>query len=338
MPLAVRSVGLVTAVGLTAAASCAALRAKISNPTETRFVDSSGKRIMAHQVELEQPWRGLAKLARMASMAIDEALGDVPKSEWRELPLVLCVAERERPGRLEGLEDELLPMIEAELGVQFHGKSAIVPHGRVGVAVALAGARRLIAEAGMDRVLIAATDGLLTWPTLQHFDRLGRLLAAANSNGFMPGEAAGALLVAAARQAVGPLHCIGFGFGRESAHIDAEDPLRAEGLTAAIRSAVGEAGIAMHDVDYRIADASGEQYYFKEASLALSRLLRRPKPGLALWHPAECAGETGAAAGACAVASAFMAAAKNYGVGPVCLLQFSNDDGRRASVATRAIH
>jgi 3-oxoacyl-[acyl-carrier-protein] synthase-1 len=43
----------------------------------------------------------------------------------------------------------------------------------------------------------------------------------------------------------------------------------------------------MHDFDYRIADISGEQYYFKEAALALARTLRRRKPEFDLWHPAN---------------------------------------------------
>ncbi len=52
-PIAIRSVGLVTSVGLSAPAACAAMRCKISNPSETRFIDSAGEWIMAHSVPLE---------------------------------------------------------------------------------------------------------------------------------------------------------------------------------------------------------------------------------------------------------------------------------------------
>ena len=104
--LAIVRAGLVTSVGLSAPASCAAFRSKISNPSETRFIDSGGQWIMAHQVELEQPWRGLTKLAKMAAMAIDEAMQAAsatwPRARWRQLPLLLCVAEKDRPGRTEG--------------------------------------------------------------------------------------------------------------------------------------------------------------------------------------------------------------------------------------------
>ncbi len=150
-PIAIKSTGLVTSVGLSAPATCAAIRAKISNPTETRFIDSGGEWIMAHQVTLEQPWRGRTKLAKMAAMAIAECLEAIPREEWPTIPLLLCVAERERPGRIDGLEDQLFLDIQQELDATFAPESGIVPHGRVSAAIALAQARKLIYEAQHDR-------------------------------------------------------------------------------------------------------------------------------------------------------------------------------------------
>src|SRR4249920_1375662 len=145
-PIAIKRTGLVTAVGLTAPQSCAAFRAKITNPTETRFIDSGGEWIMAHQVALDQPWRGLTKLAKMAAMAIEEVLVDLPKKQLSGLPLLLCVAEPDRPGRMAGLDDQLFPMIQKELGIQFAPESALVAQGRVSVAVAVQRARTLLAQ------------------------------------------------------------------------------------------------------------------------------------------------------------------------------------------------
>ncbi len=331
--LAIQRVGLVTSVGLTAEASCAALRAKIANPTETRFIDPGGEWIMAHQVALEQPWRGLTKLAKMAALAIEDALQDLPRNQWAGVPLVLCVAEPERPGRVAGLDDDLFPQIQRELGATFAKASAVVAEGRVSVAVALMQARDLITRGGHARVLIAATDSLLRWPTLSHYEREDRLLTARNSNGFMPGEAAGALLVEAAAGKAGELVCTGIGFGREVAHVDSGQPLRADGLSHAIRSALVDAGCAMHDIDYRIADVSGEQYYFKEAALALGRNLRRLKETCDIWHPAEGTGETGAAAGLTLVALAYVSCRKAFSLGPRVLAHMANDAGQRAALS-----
>ena len=332
-PIAILKTGLVTSVGLTAPATCAALRAKLTNPSETRFIDSSGEWIMAHQVTLDKPWRGLTKLAKMAAMAIEEALAGIARKEWRRIPLLLCVAEPDRPGRLDGLDDQLFLDIQTELDAQFSPQSVIVAHGRVGVAVAMAQARALLDQGKITRVLIAATDSLVSWPTLSHYERGDRLLTPSNSNGFMPGEGAGALLVGADGGAAGELLCTGIGFAREAAHLDSGEPLRAEGLSQAIKAALSDAGLEMHHMDFRITDLSGEQYYFKEAALALSRTLRQRKEEFDLWHPAECTGEQGAVAGAAVIAIADAACRKAFSMGPNILAHMANDAGQRAALA-----
>lgn len=329
--LCIRRTGLVTSVGLTTPQSCAAFRAKITSPSETRFIGADGQWIMAHEVPLEQPWRGLTKLAKMAALAIDEALQDVSMDERNRLPLLLCVAEPDRPGRTGGLDDKLFGLVQAELGLTFAPQSAMLAQGRVGVAVALMQARSLLADARVPGVLIAATDSLLTWPTLSHYDQEDRLLTEQNSNGFMPGESAGAVLVGTPTGTVGGLVCTGIGFGVESAPIGSGEPLRAEGLTQAIKACLADAGCQMHDVDFRITDLSGEHYYFKEAALALSRTLRQRKEEFDIWHPAECTGEIGAAAGITVIALAQAAAEKGYAKGPRVMAHWANDGGQRCA-------
>lgn len=331
--LAIERAGLVTAVGLTAASTCCALRAKITNPTPTRFMAEAGEWIMAHQVDLGQPWRGLTKFSKMAAMAIQETLETLSPNERARVPLLLCVAEAERPGRMEGLDEALFAMIQDELGLRFASHSGLVAQGRVSVAVALAQARTLITQGRAERVLIAAVDGLLDWQSLSHFERASRLLTPEHSNGFMPGEAAGALLVGKPSGLAGELVCSGLGFAREAAHIDSGEPLRADGLSKAIKAALAEAGLAMHDMDFRITDLSGEQYYFKEATLALSRTMRTLKEAFDIWHPAECTGETGAAAGATVIALALEACRKGYAPGPHVLAHMANDAGPRVAIA-----
>jgi 3-oxoacyl-[acyl-carrier-protein] synthase I len=331
-PIAILGTGLVTSVGLTTAACCCAFRAKITNPFETRFIDSNGAWMMAHQVSLDQPWPGLTKLAKMAALAIEEALQGLDRDQWPRLPLLLCVAEAERPGRMADLDDQLLTQIQSELGVSFAQPSALVPHGRVGVAVALAQARAMLTSSKIPGVLIVSADSLLSWPTLSHYEREDRLLTESNSDGFMPGEGAGALWVGAVEGGSHQLICTGIGFGREAAHIDSGEPLRADGLTRAIKASLDSAGRQLHDMDYRITDNSGEQYYFKEASLALSRTLRQHKEDFDIWHPAECTGEAGAVSGAAVIATAREACLKGYTPGPNVLTHWANDAGQRAAV------
>lgn len=331
--LAVLKTGLVTAVGLTAPAACAAIRAKLTNPAQTRFIDSGGEWITGYPVPIADPARG-HKLATMAAAAAAQCLADVPKQDWPAIPLVLCVAERSRPGRQDGLDEQLRRELERQLGSRF-ASVAIIAKGRTSIGTALLEARRLIFEQELGLVLIVATDSLLEWPTLGAYERAQRVLTSNNSNGFIPGEAAAAILVG--RPSGRPeLLCAGLGFGTESAPYDSGLPLRADGLVAAIRGALAEADCALHDIDLRITDLSGEQYYFKEAALALTRILRQRKEEFDIWHAAECTGEVGAAAGAIALAVAEAACRKDYAPGPAILLHASNDDGERmAAVLVR---
>jgi 3-oxoacyl-[acyl-carrier-protein] synthase-1 len=256
----------------------------------------------------------------------------VPKEQWAYIPLLLCVAERERPGRLDGLEEHLFDELCKELGAQFHPSSVLVPHGRIAAALALKGARQLLYEQGIERVLVAGADSYLAWPTLRAYQDKRRLLTPQNSNGFIPGEAGAAVLVSRPHAQGKQLRCWGLGFAVEQAPIESDEPLRADGLTAAFKAALDDAGVQMHDLDFRITDISGEHYYFKEASLALSRTLRRLKENFYLWHAADCVGETGAASGIIALAVAKAAGERNYAPGPGAMLHFNQDNGRRAAV------
>lgn len=329
--IAILRAGLVTSVGLTADESCAAFRAKLTNPTASRYLGAHGSWIMAHQVMLSEPLRSMRRLAKMAAMCIEEALQQFPRKDWARIPVILCVAERERPGRLEGLEERLFGMICADLDASFAADSAVVASGRVGVSVALVRARQLVHGHAQRHVVIVAVDSLLAWTSLRHYEERDRLLTDRTANGFMPGEGAGALLVGAPPAKGTWLVCSGIGFGREPGAIESEHPLRGDGLVQAIRQAIGEAGVQMQDLDYRITDISGEQYYFKEAAIALTRLLRVRKKEFDMWHPAECTGEIGAASGAAILAAALAACEKRYAKGPSVLLHAGNDAGERAA-------
>lgn len=331
LPVAVLGSGLVSAVGLTAAASCAAIRAKLSNPSRTRFIDSGGEWITAHRVPLGDAYRGCRKLAAMAALAIQDCLSGIDQRDWAHIPLLLCVAERERPGRIDGLDEELFAQIEAALGVGFAPQSLVIPHGRVSAATALMQARKLILEGAAPSVLVVASDSLLTGPTLSAYERNDRLLTPLNSNGFMPGEGAAALLIGAPADRE-YLELSGLGFATEPAHIDSERPLRGEGLAAAIKAALQEAGCELHQLDFRVTDVSGEQYYFKEAALAYGRVLRARKERFDLWQPAQCVGESGAMLGIATLVVAEAACRKAYAPGLGVLCHLANDAGQRAAL------
>ena len=332
-PVSILASGMVTAVGLNAPSTCAAIRCAIDNFSETRFMDNGGEWIIGAQVPLEQPWRGLPKLVHMAAPAIRECLAHVGNVKPEMIPLLLCVAEKERPGRLAGLDAQLFHDIEAELGVHFHSSSGVIARGRVAGALALAESRRLIYEQRVPFCIIAGTDSYLVAATLDAYQKADRLLTSQNSNGFIPGEAGTAVLVGPPGRSREPeLHCIGFGMGQEKATIDSEEPLRGDGLVAAFRAAFAEARRTIDDLDFRLTDSNGEQYWFKEAALAMTRTLRARKDRFQIWHPADCIGETGAAVGPCTLGVALAAARKRYSPGPGILFHFGGENGERVAL------
>src|SRR5262245_14966286 len=131
----------------------------------------------------------------MVVPAIRECLSSIGDIRSHEIPLLLCVAETDRPGRLEGLDDMLFRNVQAELGLRFHSASRVIAGGRVAGAVALAQAERLVYEERVPFCIIAGVDSFLVAPTLARYEQKQRLLTSQNSNGFIPGEVGAAVLV-----------------------------------------------------------------------------------------------------------------------------------------------
>lgn len=319
--VAILKAGMVTPLGFTAPASCAAMRATIDAFSETRFM-FDGAWLIGAQVPFTEGWRGREKVLRMAVPAIQECLSDLPPKSLKRVPLLLCLPEADRPGRLTGLDTILLREIEARLQVEFGPQSAVFAEGRIGGVKAMERAGQLLAG-GIPACVVAGVDSLLVGRTLDAYHEAGRLLTEANSNGFIPGEAAAAVLVGPSSSPGSRVMCRGLGYGSEPAPILSEEPLRADGLREAILNAFQDASATWADIDYRITDANGEQYWFKEAALALTRTMRVRKAEMDLWHPADCIGEIGAAVVPCVLGVALFADMKRYAPGPGVLCHFS---------------
>jgi len=324
---------MVTGVGLDAPASCAAIRGAIDNFQQTCFRDRSGEWIMGCEVPLEYPWRGEKKLLMMAARAIGECLKGFDQATCEATPLLLCLAETDRHGRIIADDALFLEALQDELGFSFHAQSAVIAQGHVSTAVALHRARQLIGESAATQVVVAASDSLLAGAALADCESRDRLLTSENSDGFIPGEGAAAVLVEPLRaQPWGQLVCRGIGFAVEKAHIDSEEPLRADGLTAAIKQSLQDAACNESILDFKIIDASGGQYAFKEATLAFGRIDRTKRTEFDVWHPADCIGEVGAPVGLAMITLLKTACEKAYAKGSSVLLHLGNDDGKRASM------
>lgn len=318
--------GMVTAVGLDAASSCAAMRGKIDGFQETRFIASSGDWLTGAPVPLPRNWIGLKRLAHLAAGAIHDIFESTPEAR-NQCSLILCLAEEDRPGTLTPDSAKLAALIGDIIDIPAKIKTRVIAHGRPSGIVALEQAQRILQRGEAPYVLIVGVDSYLSGVSVAHYLANERLLTPDNANGFIPGEAAAAVLVSATKP--GALALGGVGLARELATIYNKDelPLRADGMTEAYRLAMEQAGVTLAQVNYRIADLIGEQYFFKQTALAALRLERDRKAFQDLWSPTESLGNIGAAVVPMMIGMALAAQKKGYSGGTPVLIEASADDG-----------
>ena len=103
-------------------------------------------------------------------------------------------------------------------------------------------------------------------------------------------------------------------------------------MVAAARAALGEAGLSLHDMDFRLSDATGEGYFFREQLLLLTRLLRQRKPDFPIWLCAATLGYVGLAAGLCSLVQAIIACRRGYAPGPRSIATVGSLQGERAAL------
>ncbi|WP_299426031.1 beta-ketoacyl synthase N-terminal-like domain-containing protein [uncultured Shimia sp.] len=330
--LNILSAGMVTAVGLNRAASAAALRGAIDGFAETQFVVPGGDWLVGAPVPLPKNWIGEKRLAHLAAGAVVDALAQHAASK-ADIEVIFCLAESERPGRPVRASESFAQKVLKYAGLSPQTKCQVVTHGRPSGFVALERARRVLRNGATEYVLIVGADTLLTGPTVAHYLRKNRLLTAENANGFIPGEAAAAILCTAGNATHFAL--TGLGLTREKAFLyneldeDGLDlPLRADGMTQAYRDALEMSSLQdFGRIDFRLSDVSGEHFFFKQSALAMQRTMRLHRDPQPIWSPADCLGNIGAAFVPLMAAWGLEAYEKDYADGHRIMIEGSGDDG-----------
>lgn len=325
-PLHLGVVGLACPLGHTWASVCAAIRAGISRRRLSEYRDDQGREIsasydpnLAPEVRSDERW--LVYLTR----ALHNACAGKPALlERAVLVLSLPTSNDDRPYTTIFVRNAL----SARLGVDIPAERIYVTNDDHGSLAALRQASEIVR--GGRPCIVAAADSLLSARRLLTLATAHRLLVEGNSDGIVPGEAAAAVVLSSEPQS-GGARLLGLGLGREPSRLDNDVPLRAEGLVVASRMALDEAGLGLQDLDFRISDAAGESFFFKEQALLVARLLRTRKPAFPLWLPAENLGDCGVAAGLCGILVAMAAWARGYAPGPRALICTGDGGGARAA-------
>jgi 3-oxoacyl-[acyl-carrier-protein] synthase-1 len=342
-PVLVASVGGVTAVGLTAAATAAAVRAGIAGfRAMPCLIDSRGDEMIVAAVPgLPPAGVDVQRLLDLALPAAQEALA-VAKNVVPRPVMPLCLGlPGNRPGMPDGLAGAFAERLTRALEGQCEFTSAtIVPRGHAAGLAAMYACARRMRDDGADFGLVGGVDSYISAETLEWLESEEQLHTAANPWGFIPGEASGFCLFATAaglaKSGKAPLLSLqNVSLATESHVIKSSAVCTGQGLTAAIRGALKALpeGAKADDI---ICDLNAEPYRADEYGFTIPRISERCRDAVAFQNPADCWGDIGAASGPLFVALAAAAVQKSYASGLYTLVWTSSEGGERAAALLAA--
>jgi 3-oxoacyl-[acyl-carrier-protein] synthase-1 len=270
--------------------------------------------------------------------AVREALAPLPRYEG-QVPISLLInLPAPRPGmpadlgpRVSAMVNEQLPGVFDRIGMAFLGHAGALVGLRSALAILKEEPHRLCVVAGADSYI---EPDLLEW--LERTDQLHSAGERNNAWGFIPGEGAGALLLAG-RQELNHLELVpigrvrSIGVGRETELIGTGTVCLGHGLTAAVRDAIRgglRAGERVTDV---YCDMNGEPYRADEYAFLVSRTREHFVAASEFVSPADCWGDVGAASAPLLIALACIAGTKEYSNGNAALVWASSVTGERGA-------
>jgi 3-oxoacyl-[acyl-carrier-protein] synthase-1 len=353
--------GLVTAVGRSAPASCAAIRAGIARPSRVSYFHALDEETQEESPITGYPVRGytegfnmVGRWLRLARGAARDLLGtpglpDAKDSRFWQKTGLISVTPRPNDARFQnedGAGEEALrrafltPLYDA-LALPLSAQHLeVVGQGHAGTATAVQRAVEQLTRAGLERVLIVAVDSYLDPLTFQWLAASRRLKTEAVPTGLSPGEAGACLLLetqpsAARRGAAAPVLVTGIATGQERNSFLSGEPNTGAALAACIREALEEAALQglFHGEVY--SDLNGESWRAMEWGSALVRLAGRvSEPRLHL--PCVSVGDVGAASGALGACLAVHELSRGHARTPHALVVSSSEAGAVGCLSLQA--
>lgn len=340
--LRVLAIGAFTPVGGDARSTAAAVRAGLCGFREHPYmIDTAGEPMRIAQVEsIDHGITGAARLAALLAPALDQVM-TAAKGATRIGVAVALPPARPGDGSVAEGSTPAADVIRALCRERLAGRLGpfqTFASGHAGGYQALDQARAWLREGAADAVVVAGVDSYLAPETLEWLESEDQLHGAGplnNAWGFIPGEAAGALLIGRAAADGGWADLLAVGLGRESKLNKSGEVCIGDGLTQALRRALDEvAGEGL--IDNVICDMNGEAYRADEYGFTGLRVRDRVRDPTDFVAPADCWGDVGAAGLPLHLLLAASACRKGHAKGPLSLLWGSSDGGERGAAVIRA--
>jgi len=337
----VAGVGMVTAVGANAEMTAAAVKAGVSAFQETDYFDKDFNKIKMALVPNEilegcldetLLQEGLnskqARMLQLTKIALFEFKGAIPVDV--EIPLFIAGPESIDSNDV-GINQLFLECLVSQTNIKLDKPSSrIISTGRAGGGSVLGLAFRYFENSQLDYVIVGGVDTFYDKPTLDYLDKTDRLLCERSTDGFIPGEGAGFLLLSRIKEEGNKAACVyepGSGF--EDGHMYSEEVYLGDGLSSACSMAINNADAG--EVKSIYSSLNGESHFAKEHGVAMTRNSRALAEKAPVLHPADCLGDLGAATGLIftGIIASNIQAGKSLTPALICC---SSDKGQRSAV------
>ncbi|MDH0868137.1 hypothetical protein [Mitsuaria sp. GD03876] len=331
--LRVVSAGLCCSLGYRLEAVECALRAQVDAFSESYFRAPGGHAVRVARLPDDDVW-GAPRNARWMDLAIRDCLRQAPDLDPRRTALVAVLAEQERPLADQRRFEQALAVAMETASLKVEGPTAVIAQGKSGLAAALELATRWLSDAThpIDHVLLCSVDSHLHAANIDALLNAERLLVPGRPDGFIPGEAAACLLLAAGDEPAPGLALHGWGQGQEDGRPDGSVPSRAFGLSQALRMAFQRAGVTPAALRFRVSDQNGEAFFAREAANALTRVFFGTEGPARLITVADLLGDVGAATGPAMLAYLWQAAAVGHAPAGAGFVHLADAHGGRVAV------
>ncbi len=335
-PLYVEGLGLVTAVGLDLAQSANAFLAGVAGFAEDLAPDQIDMQIMAR---VPTDWRLRPNagewLLNLAARAGREAMQETTVDPSRTL--LLCTppeSYRNHKCWVETTPQRFLSALQDKLGARFAPGSRLIEGGPAGLVGALADVARVLEGGGVTKALVIGVDCLIDAADMRRLRQAERLHGQ-SAQGVIPGEGAAALILSLTSQSGMAIRAIGN--GDEADSVLGERQSQGRGMARALSAVCAQPGCPESAVDFVVSTFNGERYAALESLIFRTRFYRTYRKFLPTVYPAMSFGETGAAAGAVALAVAADAFRRNHAPGKNAMIEVASDNGHRAAAFVSGI-
>lgn len=341
----IAGMGMITSIGGSAVTTAAAVRARRKGFRESNVLNKNIEPMKIARVpddalpplheKLEQT-DGLTarrlRLLRVITPAIEDTLSHYTKKA--PIPLFLAGPEA-LPGRPAPLGNRFMEYVMMQTGASLDlASSRSFATGRTGGLQAIDMAFKYFASTGNAFVLVGGADTVNDLHGLRTLDNDDRIKAEAVMDGFIPGEAAGFLLLATEQGMTALGQRAGTrlsppGLADEPGHRYSKEPYHGDGLADAFRLAL--ANVQGQQIKTIYSSLNGEHLGAKELGVAQIRNGDSIAENVKTEHPADGFGDIGAAFGPVLVALAALDLQKGWRPGPA-LVYCASEQQYRAAV------